>query len=971
MFPQSVKNVVIALKRRETNILLSIIRPYSMFGARKRLLFKQGQNFRNERYFARFILRQALKLRYWIAAGVFSGSVAASNRYEEWKKSLPELSLPAWVKVDEKRMNEYKDFYYETKSKWLDKEQIWLKNLQTKMAGLQNMWKLEPIEDDSSSDGVHDPEPQDGHFFSGLDFMAQNEVKRYFAEDDAPKTLFSSLSDVFKKKNVSEHEESEYAKMNETERIQKLQEDMLKTQSQYQRELERLEKENKNLRQRLLLKDQGTSRRLKKIKRSLIDLYSEALDLLTEYDSSYNTADNLPRVVVVGDQSSGKTSVLEMIAQARIFPRGSGEMMTRAPVKVTLSEGPYHIACFKDSTREFDLTKESELKQLRNEIEIRMRNSVASGKTVSSEVIALTVKGPSLPRMVLVDLPGIISTVTVDMAKETKDDIVKMCKTYMENPNAIILCIQDGSVDAERSNVTDLVSAVDPVGERTILVLTKVDLAEKNFANPDRIKKILEGKLFPMKALGYYAVVTGKDSSTESIESIVKYEEEFFARSKLFKDGILKHSQVTTRNMSFAVSDCFWRMVKDSIESQADAFRATRFNLETEWKNNFPRMRELDRDELFDKAKGEILDEIVNLSLVPAEQWEKLLKKKLWDTVATHVFDQILMPACAVDNAGTFNTLIDIKMKHWVDKDLASKSIQTGWEILSELFRKQMEDDAKHHKDEDNEVFDRLKHAVLTAALNEHQWDKKAMDYLRVIQLNAMEDHVVPDRRSWDNAIEFMTSAIRNRLSETRKLIDEWRGPSFWAQWIYWEKPTVENNLAGKIQEELRNLLIQNPNHPQSLLDDDLTIVRRNLEAKGLKELSSELIRKQWKLIYREHFLERQYQTAIECQGFYPHYKLGFDDTDVDCQAVVFFYRIQKMIDLTCNALRQQITNTEQRRLEREIKDVLDEWAHDIDKKKQYLTGRRVELAEELKQVRHIQERLEEFMVQLQQEKSS
>ncbi|CAG9536395.1 unnamed protein product [Cercopithifilaria johnstoni] len=941
-----------------------------MFGPRKRLLFKQGQNFRSERYFARFMLRQVLKLRYWVAAGVFSGSVAASNRYEEWRKSLPELSLPEWIKMDEKRVNEYKDFYNEAKSKWLVKEQMWMKNLRTKMSGLQNMWKLEPTED-NSSDEIQDPEPQDGHFFSGLDFIAQNEVKQHFAKDDAPKTLFSSLSGVFKrKKDVSEHEESEYAKMNETERIQKLQEDMLKTQSQYQRELERLEKENKNLRQRLLLKDQGASRRLKKIKRSLIDLYSEALDLLTEYDSSYNTADNLPRVVVVGDQSAGKTSVLEMIAQARIFPRGSGEMMTRAPVKVTLSEGPYHTACFKDSTREFDLTKESELKQLRNEIEIRMRNSVASGKTVSSEVIALTVKGPSLPRMVLIDLPGVISTVTVDMAKETKDDIVKMCRTYMENPNAIILCIQDGSVDAERSNVTDLVSAIDPIGERTILVLTKVDLAEKNFANPDRIKKILEGKLFPMKALGYYAVVTGKGSSTESIESIVKYEDEFFARSKLFKDGVLKHSQVTTRNMSLAVSDCFWRMVKDSIESQADAFRAARFNLETEWKNKFPRIRELDRDELFDKARGEILDEIVDLSLVPAEQWEKFLRKKLWDAVETHIFDQILMPACSVDSAGTFNTLVDIKMRHWADKDLASKSIQTGWEILSELFRKQM-DDTKHRKDEDNEVFDRLKRAVLEAALNEHQWDGKAMDYLRVIQLNAMEDRIVPDRRSWDNAIEFMTSAIQNYLAETRKLIDEWRGPSFWTRWIYWKTPTAENNLAGAVQEELRNILIQNPDHPQSLLDDDLTIVRRNLEAKGLKELNNELVRKQWKLIYREHFLERQYQTAVECQGFYPHYKLGFDDTEVDCQAVVLFYRIQKMIDLTCSALRQQIINTEQRRLEKEIKDVLDEWAHDINKKKEYLTGRRVELAEELKQVRHIQERLEEFMVQLQQEKSS
>ncbi|XP_051482065.1 dynamin-like 120 kDa protein, mitochondrial isoform X7 [Apus apus] len=905
----------------------------------KLLSVKYGYQFHRNFWLARLASR-LLRIRYLILGSAVGGGYTAKKTYDQWKDMMPDLDEYKWI---------VPDFIWEL-DEYIDFEKI----IQA-LPDADDLAKLLPDFD------------KIGEILSSLKgfiSLGYNLVSDVIGASDLLLLLGSPGETAFRATDQGYDNDKQYKKVSDKEKIDQLQEELLRTQLKYQRMLERLEKENKELRKLVLQRDdKGIHQR--KLKKSLIDMYSEVLDILSDYDASYNTQDHLPRVVVVGDQSAGKTSVLEMIAQARIFPRGSGEMMTRSPVKVTLSEGPHHVALFKDSSREFDLTKEEDLAALRNEIEIRMRNSVKEGCTVSTETISLSVKGPGLQRMVLVDLPGVISTVTSGMAPDTKETIFSISKAYMQNPNAIILCIQDGSVDAERSIVTDLVSQMDPQGKRTIFVLTKVDLAEKNVASPSRIQQIIEGKLFPMKALGYFAVVTGKGNSSESIESIKEYEEEFFQNSKLLKTCMLKAHQVTTKNLSLAVSDCFWKMVRESVEQQADAFKATRFNLETEWKNNYPRLRELDRNELFEKAKNEILDEVISLTQVTPKHWEEILQKTLWERVSTHVIENIYLPAAQTMNSGTFNTTVDIKLKQWTDKQLPNKAVEVAWETLQEEFSRFMtEKKGKEHDD----IFDKLKQAVKEESIKRHKWNERAEDSLRVIQHNALEDRSISDKQQWDAAIHFMEETLQSRLKDTESVIEGMVGPDWRKRWLYWIGRTKEQNIRNETKNELEKLIKCNEEHAAYLANDEVTTVRKNLEARGIA-VDPCLIKDTWHQIYRRYFLKTALNHCNLCRrGFY-YYQRHFVDSELECNDIVLFWRIQRMLAITANTLRQQLTNTEVRRLEKNVKEVLEDFAEDNEKKVKLLTGKRVQLAEDLKKVREIQEKLEAFIEALHQEK--
>ncbi|CAF1987371.1 unnamed protein product [Rotaria magnacalcarata] len=897
-----------------------------------------------------FLLR-LLRLRYLIFGTAVGGGYAARKKYQEIKDALPDLS---WMKeyVPEETVDNF------TKSLADLADSISFPdttNLQDRVKQLQEAFaNYLSTSSNTTSDG-------------------QNTNGENQPTSDGVFTWTKSFKDV-QLKSEEQQRLSQVPQLKAHEHQEKIHQEMMNIQIKYQREIDRLEKEIKSMKKQILLRQERnfSGKKQREIKRSLIDMYSDVLDELSEYDTNYNIQDHLPRVVVIGDQSSGKTSVLEMITQARIFPRGAGEMMTRSPVKVTLSEGPYHVATFKDSPKEYDLTKESDLAALRKEIELRMRASVKNGQTISSEVISLSVKGPGLQRMVLVDLPGIISTETIGMASDTKSSITRLANSYMSNPNAIILCIQDGSVDAERSNVTELVSKMDPYGKRTIFVLTKVDMAEANLHDSGRIKKILEGKLFPMKALGYFAVVTGKGNADDPIDLIQKYEEEFFQNSKLFRDGIFKANQTTTRNLSFAVSDCFWKMVKESVEQQTDTFKATKFTLETEWKNSFPKMREQDRDELFEKARGEILDEVVNLSLIPSQQWEDNLTKYLWEKMSNFIFDDVFLTAAQAESISDFNTTVDVKLQQWAEKELPRQCIDIGQFVLLDEFQNLIEREQKSRSNDP--ITNDIKLQVVQECRTRHQWDAKALDSLRVIQTQALQDRSVSDKQQWESAAKFMESTIRNELQHQESELNSNQNQSSWRKFMGFQQTTIEETYRKLCAKELERILISRQQFDQttknsytfrSTLDfDELTTVKKNLQTQKI-DVSNDYITDVWQRVYKVHFLKRNLSTCLDCRRFFYYYQKGISDQGLDCHEVVFFWRLKRMIEITSNAIRQQISNIETRRLEREVKEILDDFSTDETRKINLLKGKRVDLAEELKRVRQVQEKLEEFIVAL------
>eukprot|EP00286_Rhodomonas_abbreviata_P023109 CAMPEP_0181296234 /NCGR_PEP_ID=MMETSP1101-20121128/4588_1 /TAXON_ID=46948 /ORGANISM="Rhodomonas abbreviata, Strain Caron Lab Isolate" /LENGTH=787 /DNA_ID=CAMNT_0023401071 /DNA_START=45 /DNA_END=2408 /DNA_ORIENTATION=+ len=232
---------------------------------------------------------------------------------------------------------------------------------------------------------------------------------------------------------------------------------------------------------------------------------------------------DLPQIAVVGSQSSGKSSVLESIVGYDFLPRGTG-IVTRRPLILQLINEDVE----QDFAEFTHLSKRMfSFEDVKNTIQSETDKVAGGGKAVSPEPIILKVHSKKVVNLTLVDLPGLTKVPMGDQPQDISEVIRRMVIDVIKEKNCIILAVTAANQDIANSDGLQMAREVDPNGERTIGVLTKLDLMDKGTDARD----ILEGKVYPLLH-GYVGVVnrSQKDIETKkSMKAAFQYEKEFLS----------------------------------------------------------------------------------------------------------------------------------------------------------------------------------------------------------------------------------------------------------------------------------------------------------------------------------------------------------------------------------------------------------------------------------------------------------
>lgn len=256
----------------------------------------------------------------------------------------------------------------------------------------------------------------------------------------------------------------------------------------------------------------------------------------------------LPQLIVCGNQSSGKSSVLEAISRVR-FP-AKGNVCTRFATEVILRRSPQarvKVSIEPGASRTDDLerarlqsfTSESfstsdDLPDLIKKAEecMRMDGGQFSTAGFSDDVLKVEIFGPEKPELSLVDLPGLYNSVSDDQNEEGMILVNKLTRKYMENKRSIILAVISTKLDYHLQPVLNMAGEIDPGHERTLGIVTQPDTLSPGSEEEDTYLKFINNEKLKLQ-LGWHVLCNRKfETSKTSDDERDRNEREVLERGR-------------------------------------------------------------------------------------------------------------------------------------------------------------------------------------------------------------------------------------------------------------------------------------------------------------------------------------------------------------------------------------------------------------------------------------------------------
>lgn len=315
----------------------------------------------------------------------------------------------------------------------------------------------------------------------------------------------------------------------------------------------------------------------------------------------------LPKICVVGDQSTGKSSLIEGISEIKV-PRSEGTC-TRCPLEINLAESDDDWRCVIHLSRRYIFdpkrVKAPEKSEplgpwialggqddeyfvtLTNKMEIKKgiwcaQHAILSPSTDSQDfvpenmldmtqkpqvkfspnAVRLDISGPYLPNLSFYDLPGVISQAEQENEGYLVDLVENLVKDYVSQEHCIVLLTLPMTDDATNSSAARVVRNIKGATDRTLGVLTKPD-RRPSTETFDQWHEILEGSKFQL-GHGYYVIRNNPDPIVSHAQAR-KEEDIFFTASMWKRDLVAFQDRFGTRKLQSALSDLLMRQILGSL----------------------------------------------------------------------------------------------------------------------------------------------------------------------------------------------------------------------------------------------------------------------------------------------------------------------------------------------------------------------------------------------------------------------